>query len=1241
MSHEEDLENDFLRPSDVGASVNLPMGALRGTQTMEVFDDDAYLAQFDDILDMPDGSVPSAAAAASPMLQDNGHHHYNHHQQQHLEISKEKVNIPHYSGVSVHDEEDVEYEDEPSPATFSNPKRRDSPSGIRISPRISQTSEQLRKLESALEHSDNVMRPLPIPTPPPPLLDEDESKPPSSQLKSTFAQLMDDELGADGGRKGTVFLRQSVDLPPAPDSPPISSDMVYLVPGRKGSGDNVEDLISSGRKHSHAVLENASMRLSAQTEQMLISSILIPSKASTMRDTITGVGEKPSSKMTDDQETEILKRLLEEAASDSDDELSSTDGFLNRAGAKSDSAATSPVPLAESGKPIKSNSTTVKPTSELKPPERVKPQIRLSLTKKVSPLENSLKAIQSEPQTDPRAVPPTRLRSASPGVGPVTSPPIQTKSVGSKPQVKLVKRHSLLDSILSGNDSDEETSPGIRLAPQMEQRMLEDILVREETDVLNVQWKFPTVSAPTAAPKLSLMRTKSGHSGASSAGSTVSLKSAPASETMSEQELDLDLKRLTAAGNNPRHSVQEIRRSGAMRKLDSSQQQSRGSIQGVFPSKKPTPAGMPLLTPSNSTVSLKKPVLAPLPSVDNTANTNSGSESDEKGDDLRKHRSKDNYTIKGLAKIAKKQIKKMAVQALIPLVAGEDKELEDGLLQKLESNEAVEQRKTMVRERLKQAASFRTPPKKVDARFEPNKPRVPEKIGKIPLRRVLHWEQMLAGIYNEDFTAKSRDRIGRPVRKLSDERKLIINDIVAKRAAVVAEMVTSQPASGPKKIYEPKLNSEQMDAIAAKVKASRDAAANSLSAQDMSETKQMASEVDISNILNDEIVSDGISMGVSYVDVPEFKEEKLQADEIDHAESEHKLQALIDHILADSPSMTELNMQDFSYFQQLAVEDPQRKMMEGLLAEAIALNTHFKEIVCSNCALSDAFITTIAQWAKQGQLVAVQRIDLSGNLITEVGVTSIAESIADGGFKSLKSLILKKQQFPLSLRAVQLLSWSLRANFVITEVAVDSLSFDDDQYEEAMRLMKSCVKRNKGKDPVRAGVFLTAVEERIRSIVQNSDDYDEISFDSDFMFRLIPEVVKVGFASSLQNNTNLKTVKLTNVELKDDFALAFANSLVENNSIEVIDLSGNFVSTVGFMALVEAVAVNRRVKQLTFMNQHGWLGLSPDEENAAVLKLKTNKTLIKADLPFETPSAKAEFHDFIQQNCLRQLQKWK
>ena len=72
---------------------------------------------------------------------------------------------------------------------------------------------------------------------------------------------------------------------------------------------------------------------------------------------------------------------------------------------------------------------------------------------------------------------------------------------------------------------------------------------------------------------------------------------------------------------------------------------------------------IPQLTPANSSVTVSKiPSLSPVPSLD--ASVNSESENDEKErlrEEMKKHKSKGNITIKGLAKMAKKQIRKMAV----------------------------------------------------------------------------------------------------------------------------------------------------------------------------------------------------------------------------------------------------------------------------------------------------------------------------------------------------------------------------------------------------------------------------------------------------------------------------------------------------------------------------------------------------------------------------------------------------
>ena len=160
--------------------------------------------------------------------------------------------------------------------------------------------------------------------------------------------------------------------------------------------------------------------------------------------------------------------------------------------------------------------------------------------------------------------------------------------------------------------------------------------------------------------------------------------------------------------------------------------------------------------------------------------------------------------------------------------------------------------------------------------------------------------------------------------------------------------------------------------------------------------------------------------------------------------------------------------------------------------------------------------------------------------------------------------------------------------------------------------------------------------------MNEEDESEDFIFDADFMFKLLPDIVKCGLAKGLKSNTQIRSLSLTRMGLRDDFAFALAESLVENTTLEAINLSENNFSAVGIQVLIEALSVNRSVQ--TFMVSSSLVSdqpISSEDEVFMVNRLKENIVLVKASIPLISVEAISMLESIIQRNCLQKFQKWK
>jgi len=101
------------------------------------------------------------------------------------------------------------------------------------------------------------------------------------------------------------------------------------------------------------------------------------------------------------------------------------------------------------------------------------------------------------------------------------------------------------------------------------------------------------------------------------------------------------------------------------------------------------------------------------------------------------------------------------------------------------------------------------------------------------------------------------------------------------------------------------------------------------------------------------------------------------------------------------------------------------------------------------------------------------------------------------------------------------------------------------------------------------------------------------------------------FLKSLQSNTTLKSINISDNEINDKSISFFASILKSNNSLETVDISDNCFSSIGMKNLFEALKINTSIKSLNVLKNFAF-----DESVAKTLleALKINTTLKKLNL---------------------------
>lgn len=534
-------------------------------------------------------------------------------------------------------------------------------------------------------------------------------------------------------------------------------------------------------------------------------------------------------------------------------------------------------------------------------------------------------------------------------------------------------------------------------------------------------------------------------------------------------------------------------------------------------------------------------------------------------------------------------------------------------------------RRSIVRNMMREAA--KQPKKKVDARFEPNKKNAPSVISKVPISRIMHWEQMLAGIYEIDdkVKEKSKQRVGRLVRQLSDGRKLLISDVVSKAKTKRNSVVMP---------FERKRNPKPKAVCESNVLV------------DTLMLEKIGEKLESAKGRNDVVAEEGSFERIFKSSNQDETKDSATTNSI----KEMPIEKIIDLILENNAEMKSVVMDDHLFFHGLSLHDINRSLLTKLLVEALALNNHIETFSAVHCALDDSFVEVLCEYIEKGGLSQLKSLNLMSNLLSERGISLLGNALASKSGCALVELNLKNQGLPISKSAIISLCFGIRENFTLVNLEYDNLQTSesddspDDQISDAIRVIQRSLRRNRelaeGKKSASKKITLFSIEEKIKSVINCDEECYDLTIHDDRIFERLPLSFKLELAKSLKDNSFLKVLKLSNVKLEDNFLSELAESLAENCCLEQLNLEGNMLSENGILILVEALSKNSSLKQVNVLNQEPPIKMTTELESLLFESLQQNNHLNKFELEFQDPLIQAQIKAWIQRNCLNLLSNW-
>lgn len=539
----------------------------------------------------------------------------------------------------------------------------------------------------------------------------------------------------------------------------------------------------------------------------------------------------------------------------------------------------------------------------------------------------------------------------------------------------------------------------------------------------------------------------------------------------------------------------------------------------------------------------------------------------------------------------------------------------------------IASKRVIIREMMRKA-ELDSRKREIHASFDPKKKEAPENVHKIDFNRLQSCDEMIRKLLapDEKFLEKSKERVGRSVGKLNNDQKKNVRDVLEK---VLCDF--------------------QNDFIDARSECKSDKRVLALRPKIIQETTILVESnriLEIETKLEDMKLKKNGERDISQdqnVVYPKSGEQMFGKKDL----SMFPIETAIGMIADDTNFFSHIILDNHRFFHNLSIYDGNRSVISKLLAEALVLNSNLVYFSAQNCSLDDSFLEVLFEYIRLGQLGNLKGLNLTSNLISEKGVQMIGELLSIEEQSNLTEINIKNQGFASSLVAIQCLMLGVRRNFKITKLEYDAVSIDDshalsEQVDDAMRVIRLSLRRNQNLVMGKGNreIIPTALEERIKRLFLKEDESPELIINNDYTFKMSPKEVKIELIESLRNNCHLKILKLTNLGLDDEFVFSLADALVDNISLEMLSLEGNYISESGILMLVEALSINGGLKQVYFRNQEPPVQLSTEQENYLINKLKGNTHLNKIDIDLRDSSCIASLNALIQRNCLSMLQNW-
>lgn len=294
-------------------------------------------------------------------------------------------------------------------------------------------------------------------------------------------------------------------------------------------------------------------------------------------------------------------------------------------------------------------------------------------------------------------------------------------------------------------------------------------------------------------------------------------------------------------------------------------------------------------------------------------------------------------------------------------------------------------------------------------------------------------------------------------------------------------------------------------------------------------------------------------------------------------------------------SLTFAFQTQYKVFKHFPIGDRKRKFISEKFVDTLVHHPRAKDIThinMANCGCGDEWLVHLCErsLADPKLLGRLHLLNMETNYLSTAGVIALSKCISSRDtWKYLQAVKLENQRHLISSRAELELAKALCINRSVIRFSLRVRNlWERGQINKFVSRNMDFLRQARLKRAMQDGTHVRArnkIEELFDRVSANDPSLAAVEVVANPLFLALPKNEVLKAARSFATNSHVTSVRMTMLQLDDEFACEFAKSLETNRSIEKIVLDSNAIGSDGVASIVSSLAKNATVVELHLRHQ--------------------------------------------------------